>query len=95
MSHEKRKLINRRCNELHRRERHSSVYVESLGDEPSFYCYPGQQLQARVTEKKLGFFKHVLYCVQSVDANECVLRMHSGYSDDAKSVCDSVTALCT
>ena len=48
LSNEKRKLINRRCSELRRRERPNSVYVESSdagnGGEPSFHCYPGQQL---------------------------------------------------
>jgi hypothetical protein len=35
MSNEKRKLINRRCSELQRRERPNSIYVESPGDELS------------------------------------------------------------
>ena len=56
------------------------------GRRASFHCCPGQQLQARTTDSKRGLYKNVLYCVQAVDAGECVLRMHSDYGDDARTI---------
>ena len=50
--------------------------------EPSFWCYPGQQLQARVTDKMGGIFKSVLYRVQAASALEVVLKMSPEYADD-------------
>jgi hypothetical protein len=91
MSNESRKIINRHCNERHRREQPGSVYVESPDagkpdGEPSFYCYVSQQLQARVTCKKLGVFKHVLYNAQATNDLEAVLRMSPEYADEPQNV---------
>jgi hypothetical protein len=86
MSNSTRKHINRLCNELHRREQRRTVLVESRDagrpdGEPSFHCYVGQELQARLTCKKLGVFKNVLYSVQSISRHDAVLRMSPEYSD--------------
>ena len=91
MSNDKRKLINRKCNEFARRERPDAVFVESSGadksiGEPSFWCYTGQQLQARITDKKLGVFKNVLYHVQGVSTMECILKMSTEYSDEPENI---------
>lgn len=86
MSNSTRKHINRLCNELHRREQRRTVLVESRDagrpdGEPSFHCYVGQELQARLTCKKMGVFKNVLYSVQSISRHDAVLRMSPEYSD--------------
>jgi len=86
LSNDKRKLIKRRCNELQRRARPNSVFAQSCDDESSFYCHPGQQPRPRATDKKQGLFKNVLDCVQVVTDNECVLRMHEDYGDDAPNI---------
>ena len=51
LGNDKRKLISRRCNELQRRVRPNSVFIQACDDEPSFYCYTGMQLQARAMDK--------------------------------------------
>ena len=92
MSNDKRRLINRHCNERSHRERPEAVFVESpdadkpLIGEPSFWCYTGQQLQARVTNNQLGVFKNVLYHVQCVSKLECVLQMSAEYADDPENI---------
>ena len=76
MSNARRKDIKLRCNDLERRARPRAIQVPGEVDEPGVYCYAGQQLQSRGTSKKDGLFKHVLYIVQAVDAQERTLRMH-------------------
>ena len=84
MSNDKRRLINQRCNKLQRLP--NAIWVESPDagrpdGEPSFWCYPSQQLQARVTHKKHGVFKNVLYNVQAANAMDIVLKMSPEYAD--------------
>ena len=89
MSNDKRRLINRRCNELQRPPTATFVHspdADRPDGEPSFWCYPGQQLQARVTDKKSGILKNVLYSAQAASALEVVLKMSPEYADDPQNV---------
>ena len=78
LSNDKRKVINQRCNKLQRPPTADFVHSPDAGrpdGEPSFWCYSGQQLQARHTDKKSGILKNVLYSVQAANALEVALRM--------------------
>jgi hypothetical protein len=91
MSNDKRKLINRICNAKARAARPDAVFVKSPDDdrptgEPSFWCYTGQQLQARHTDSKTGTLKNVLYDVQAANSLECILRMSGEYAEDAENI---------